>query len=102
MQFSNFIVKNGTATILLAEDPQLGRVRFEISESILTARLGVEFPSSDQAIMKRCEEERQRIESACERAFQRAPSERGSMMGADFNDPTLESPPQPPTDVTGG
>jgi hypothetical protein len=102
MQFSNFIVKNGTATILLAEDPQLGRVRFEISESILTARLGVEFPSSDQAIMKRCEEERQRIESACERAFQRAPSERVSMMGADFNDTTLESPPQPPTDVAGG
>jgi hypothetical protein len=102
MQFSNFIVKNGTATILLAEDPQLGRVRFEISESILTARLGVEFPSSDQAIIKRCEEERQRIESACERAFQRAPSERVSMMGADFNDTTLESPPQPPTDVAGG
>ena len=101
MQFGNFIVKDGTA-ILLAEAPQSGRVRFEISKSILAAQLGVEFPTPDPALLKRCEEQRQRIESACERAFQREPSERVSMMGADFNDTTLDSPPQPPTDVAGG
>jgi hypothetical protein len=101
MQFSTFIVKDGTAT-LLAEDPQLGRVRFEISKSILAARLGVEFPSPDPALLKSCEEQRQRIEIACERAFQRETSERVSLMGGDFNDTSLDSPPQQPTDVAGG
>jgi hypothetical protein len=101
MQFGNFIIKDGTA-ILLAEDPQLGRVRFEISQSILATRLGVAFPSPDPALLKSCDDQRQRIESACERAFQREPSERVSMMAADFNDTTVEPPPQPPTDVAGG
>jgi hypothetical protein len=106
MKFAdNFVAKTGTGSptvAISADDLQLGRVTFEISESILANRLGVEFPSADQAILKICHDQRQRIETACERAFQRDPSERVTLMSADFNEPTDQSPPQPPTDVAGG
>jgi hypothetical protein len=80
MKFADsFVAKTGlglpTVTIWADESPTR-RVRFSIGASILTDRLGVENPVKDQTVIKLCEAQRQKIEAACERAFQREPSER--------------------------
>jgi hypothetical protein len=102
MRFADIVAKTGEGpptVTLWADDSRLGRVSFEISQSILSVRLGVEFPSPDQDLLKRCHDQRQKIETACECAFQRDPSERVTLMSADFNDRTDKSPPLPPSDT---
>jgi hypothetical protein len=103
MKFADtFVVKTGlglpTVTIWADESPSR-RVRFSIGASILADQLGVENPVKDQAVIKLCEEQRQKIEAACERAVQRDPSDRVSLADIDFE---KDTPPQPPSDVAGG
>ena len=103
MKFDDsFVAKTGLGlptVILWADDLPTRRVRFSIGSTVLTDRLGIESPVKDQAVLKDCEAQRQRIEAACERAYQREPVDRVTLTEADFED---ETPPQPPTDVAGG
>jgi hypothetical protein len=93
MKFADsFVAKTGlglpTVTIWADESPSR-RVRFSIAASILVDQLGVENPVKDQAVIKLCEEQRDKIEAACRRAFERQPAGDVSLVDADFEE---ESP----------
>ncbi len=100
MKFADsFVAKTGSVlpeVTLSADESPSRRVRFSIGASILTDELGAENLIKDLAVIKCCEEQRRRIEAACERAFARDPSDRVALVNADF------APPQPPSDVAGG
>jgi hypothetical protein len=100
MKFDDSLVAKtglGPPTVILwADESPSRRVRFSIGASILVDQLGVENPVKDQALIKLCDAQRDKIEAACERAFARDPSDRVALMEADF------APPQPPSDVAGG
>jgi hypothetical protein len=90
MKFADsFVAKTGlglpTVTIWADESPSR-RVRFSIGASILTDQLGVENPVKDQVVIKLCEAQRDKIEAACRRAFQRDPSDRVTVTDADFEE----------------
>jgi hypothetical protein len=90
MKFADdFVAKTGlglpTVTIWADESPS-HRVRFSIGASILSDQLGVENPVKDQAVIKRCTEQRPKIEAACRRAFERQPADDVSLVDADFEE----------------
>jgi hypothetical protein len=93
MKFADsFVAKTGLGlptVIIWADESPTRRVRFSIGASILTEQLGVESPVKDQAVLKRCEEEREKIEAACRRAFERQPADDVSLTDEDFEE---ESP----------
>jgi hypothetical protein len=92
MKFADsFVAKTGLGlptVIIWADESPSRRVRFSIVASILTDQLGVENPVKDQAVIKSCEAQRDKIEAACRRAFKRHPADDVSLTAADFEEPS--------------
>jgi hypothetical protein len=90
MKFDNsFVAKTGLdqpTVILWADESPSRRVRFSIGASILTDQLGVENPVKDLTVIKLCEAQRDRVETACRRAFERQPADDVSLVDADFEE----------------
>jgi hypothetical protein len=72
-----------------AEDEQSRRrIKFLISSQIQNDHLGFANPVHADDIIESCGEQREEIEAACERAYERAPSDRVILAAADFqNEP---------------
>jgi hypothetical protein len=83
MKFEHFAANTDNTIIIWADESPSRRVRFTIGTSILT-ELGVGNPVHHEQSIKRCEEQREKIEAACRRAFERKPADRVSLTEIDF------------------
>ena len=84
MDFEQFSAD--TIIILTADDPQSGRIKFSLNSEILAEQIGVKSPVRLKEGIKSCEAQREKIEAACGRAYERQPSTRVTLTDADFED----------------
>jgi hypothetical protein len=88
MKFEDFAAETGidNTIILWANEPPLRRVRFSIGALVLTDQIGVENPVHHNASIERCRAQRDKIEAACRRAFEKQPTDVVSLVDADFEE----------------
>ncbi len=70
--------------VIWADEPTLGRVRFEIGTKVLVDALGAQNPVEGQKNLALLTANRNRVEAACELAFARAPSSSVELQRIDF------------------
>jgi hypothetical protein len=69
---------------LWANEATFGRVRFDISRTILMDVLKGGNPANDGANIRLCNNNRSRIETACQRAFENRPNAHVILETSDF------------------
>jgi hypothetical protein len=84
MKFEEFKAAIDYSVIIWADDTPSGRTRFLIDRQILTGKLGIKDPVHDDENVRLCESQREKIEDACERAYERQPSDRVTLTDIDF------------------